>query len=155
MSFRWSERENTLELANYLPTKFTKIFAMLTNFHLLDLLSQTSPISGTYKEMNMQFRKFSHKGNCKFEKYKCIFYSQASIRGEEKLWIFQIVIFLTGNAGKTRHCKLSGHILLSRNLPRSLKVYKTRRKREKNWVCCRNYTSNNLQLEDYINRPWL
>jgi hypothetical protein len=46
---------------------------MLTNFHLLDLLSQTSPISGTYKEMNMQFRKFSHKGNCKFEKYKCVF----------------------------------------------------------------------------------
>lgn len=43
-------KRKTLELAHYLPTKFAKIFAMLTNFHLLNLLSQTSPVSGTYKE---------------------------------------------------------------------------------------------------------
>lgn len=37
------------ELAVYLATELTKILAVLTDLHLLNLLPQTSPITGTCK----------------------------------------------------------------------------------------------------------
>lgn len=43
----------------YLSTKFTEILAVLTHFHFLDLLSQTSTISGAYKPRPRNKKKYT------------------------------------------------------------------------------------------------
>ena len=48
---------------HYLSAKFTEKFAVLTHFHLLNLLSQTSTITGAYKPR--QSEKFSNSSMLK------------------------------------------------------------------------------------------
>ena len=45
----------------YLPTKLTKILAMLTDLHFLNLLSQTSPIAGTWKQCQIRNSRVLYK----------------------------------------------------------------------------------------------